>query len=268
MSQSSQFAKPIIRGVIFDLDETLIEIEKLYDNAYRQLAVLHGRFREGQKEEDEKLLHIVRYDSERGMIGKGEPTSTELFMNEFRLDGIEDSWIKSRDRLMAEVAKIQLDVFREAKYMPGAEAFVDFIHSKNIPTAIATASAGGAKTDAKLHGKDVLHGIPVFTGDTLGPGKNKPEPDIFWFASQQIGIPLYECAVVEDSIIGLKAGIQSGARIVIFVPNKLVDMDEVHRYLTEIDGYDQVRIRNTLVDIEQELEPFLTREPGDGSMRV
>ena len=44
--------------------------------------------------------------------------------------------------------------------------------------------------------------------------KGKPDPECFLLAAEEIGIPIEECLVFEDSIAGIKAALASGARCV------------------------------------------------------
>ena len=58
-----------------------------------------------------------------------------------------------------------------------------------------------------------------FDAIVLGEDKRikngKPAPDIFILAAKDIGLEPKNCIIFEDSIGGIKAGISSGARIVI-----------------------------------------------------
>ena len=44
--------------------------------------------------------------------------------------------------------------------------------------------------------------------------KAKPDPECFLVAAKQIGVPIEDCIVFEDSRNGLIAGRESGARVI------------------------------------------------------
>ena len=44
--------------------------------------------------------------------------------------------------------------------------------------------------------------------------KGKPDPECFLLAAKEIGIPIEECLVFEDSLTGIRAALASGGRCV------------------------------------------------------
>jgi len=46
--------------------------------------------------------------------------------------------------------------------------------------------------------------------------EGKPAPDLFLFASSQMGVASENCIVVEDSVAGVRAGIAAGMTVVGF----------------------------------------------------
>ena len=54
----------------------------------------------------------------------------------------------------------------------------------------------------------------IFSSDQVAQGK--PAPDIFLFAADQMGAPPNRCAVVEDSVSGVTAGLSAGMAVFAF----------------------------------------------------
>ena len=46
--------------------------------------------------------------------------------------------------------------------------------------------------------------------------RGKPAPDLYLHAAEQIGVPIVDCVIIEDSKVGASAGLASGARVIGF----------------------------------------------------
>lgn len=42
----------------------------------------------------------------------------------------------------------------------------------------------------------------------------KPAPDVYLFAAAQLGVPIERCAIIEDSPVGVRGAVASGARVI------------------------------------------------------
>jgi HAD superfamily hydrolase (TIGR01509 family) len=58
-------------------------------------------------------------------------------------------------------------------------------------------------------------GASVFSGEDVKHGK--PAPDLFLLAARKMGVRPSECAVVEDSLVGVRAGRAAGMRVIGFL---------------------------------------------------
>jgi HAD superfamily hydrolase (TIGR01509 family) len=54
----------------------------------------------------------------------------------------------------------------------------------------------------------------IFSVDEVANGK--PAPDVFLYAAERLGVPPDRCAVVEDSVSGVKAGLAAGMTVFAF----------------------------------------------------
>ncbi len=107
---------------------------------------------------------------------------------------------------------------------PGAGELLFALWEAGIPTALATSSP---RQDAEtlFRAADIpLRFQAVLSGD-LGL-KSKPAPDIFLAAGERLGLPITECAVVEDSQNGILAAVASGAYSVL-IPDQVPPIPEV-----------------------------------------
>ena len=91
----------------------------------------------------------------------------------------------------------------------------------------------------------------LFTVDMVEKGK--PEPDLFLFASEKMGEKPENCVVIEDSIVGLKAGLNAGMDGVAFLGCKMYQND---KYLKQVKD---LGIKNIFYNM-RDVKEFLLKE--------
>ncbi len=91
----------------------------------------------------------------------------------------------------------------------------------------------------------------VFTVDMVEKGK--PEPDLFLYACQKMGELPKDCIVIEDSIVGMKAGISAGMEVVAFLGSNMYQND---KYLEEVKN---LGIKNIFYNMK-DVKDFLLKE--------
>lgn len=115
------------------------------------------------------------------------------------------------------VASLQ-KFYRNVDYMPRFKEFC-----RNLERALEARSALASGCDRELF--DIadrhLQLRPFFNGHAylsheLKNLQSKPKPDIFVYASREIGVESTECLVFEDAPMGVVAGWAAGARVVGF----------------------------------------------------
>ncbi|AQS51623.1 hypothetical protein PAEH1_08695 [Paenalcaligenes hominis] len=76
--------------------------------------------------------------------------------------------------------------------------------------------------------------------------RNKPYPDVYMAAAQSLGVEPNQCAIIEDSVTGITAGISSGATVFAYCPD-----DENPTPLLEAGAQHYFRDMRLLPDILQ-----------------
>jgi HAD superfamily hydrolase (TIGR01509 family) len=181
-----------ITAVIFDADGTVVDTES------PGLDVLH-RFAED----------------------KGVQMGRATFHRRFRghpVDSVVD-WIahtsgaQTTDKLAEWITQIraeQADRFRQdLKAISGAR---ELLEQLRLPRCIATnGPRDKVELTLALTGLRKYFGSMVFSAHEIG--KFKPDPGLFLHAAAAMGVEPWQCAVVEDSVPGMAAGIAAGMQV-------------------------------------------------------
>jgi HAD superfamily hydrolase (TIGR01509 family) len=114
----------------------------------------------------------------------------------------------------------------------GAVQFVESLPS-DLPRAVASSSS-----TRWIRGHLGHLGLADAFGDHIYSGREhvergKPEPDVYIHAAGQLGIAIEDCAIIEDSPVGVRGALASGARVIGLAAGShcLDDHDEMLRGL-------------------------------------
>ena len=187
-----------VEAVIFDCDGTLVDSEPLL------LRVLVDEARKLGFPETVSV-DIAEFE------GRSMAASLALLEGHFGRPfpaGFEPA-------LRAEMAR----VFRaELKPVAGA---LELLGSLRLPFCIAS-NGPRAKIELTLEltGLAPLVAGRIFSAVELG--RYKPEPDLFLHAAQAMGAVPQRCAVVEDSLAGIEAGLAAGMTVYAYRPQAML----------------------------------------------
>jgi HAD superfamily hydrolase (TIGR01509 family) len=109
--------------------------------------------------------------------------------------------------------RIAVAMLREMEPIPGALQAVRAVAEAGVPAAVAS-NAARAELDAKLErlGLAALFAGRVFSFEDVA--RPKPAPDIYLAAARACGAASPgDCVVVEDSLLGVRAGLAAGCRV-------------------------------------------------------
>lgn len=193
--------------VIFDLDGTLVDTEKIYEQVVSELV---GKF---GIEIPESLK--PKY------FGLPSSVACEICLRELELPA-------TLEELRNSYRQLALEKLRDSKLCAGAERLIKHFHSHNIPMAIATNSETEAANVKVGLFKDLFKLIHhMVTVDDVLHGK--PAPDVYLLAMQKFpDRPNAEsCLVFEDSPNGMKAALVAKMQCV-FVNQKNNETATLH----------------------------------------
>ena len=186
----------MIKAVIFDMDGTLIDSERIAIIAWNRSAKRFGF------EIPLEMLH--------GFIGMTRDACMGTLIEHVGSERIANEMFEDHKVIEDELYSTMLDL------KPGAREVVENLHARGLKLAVAT-STRTIQAHEKFDRFGLTPYFDVFTcGDELN--RSKPEPDIFLLAASRLGVDPVSCVVVEDSFNGVRAGHAAGMHT-IMVPD-------------------------------------------------
>lgn len=220
-----------MKAVLFDMDGTLVDSEKLWDVAMQQLYTRFGAVMTPQVREStvggsaETVIRIVYTDL-------GLPT-----------DPVE----------MAATADwlhdITGDLFDAGlPWCDGARELLDALAAAEVPMALVT-NTRRALTERALDSIGRHYFAVSVCGDEVQRGK--PAPDPYRQAARLLGLDPEHCLAVEDSVTGAASAEDAGCPVLV-VPNDVaVPVSPRRRHVSSLAGVDLHRLHA----IYDELQP-------------
>ena len=184
----------MIKAVLFDMDGTVFDSEKIYRKAW--FAVFHK-------------LGLDEYyaDSMRVVTGRDHNEIGDYLRSLLGHDFDYEEEMRYKTKVIFDI--IEQDGLACKPGVP--EVFVR-LHEMGILCALASATNAG-RVEKFL----TIAGIKDYF-DLIIPGgsvpHSKPAPDVFLLTAEKLGVPPDECIVAEDSENGVLAGYAAGMKVV------------------------------------------------------
>ncbi len=174
-------------GVIFDCDGVLVDSERMSCGSWLPVLARHGI--------EADIRQIEPF------IGK----SDRAVLNHFRLQSglcLGDELLEERQAEYFQAARGRLRPF------PGVIAVLEELRVRRVPMAVAS-SGRPQKIRFNLEQAGLTEFFDVAVS-SVEVERGKPAPDLFLLAASRLGLGPEQCAVVEDSVFGVRAARAAG----------------------------------------------------------
>ena len=214
----------MIRAFIFDVDGVLVDSEMQKAEAWRRVLQTYCHPNGDQ-------WYLAR-------LGMGRKELCAEAVNTFRLPVTPEELSGQRKRAYLRIIKNET--------LP-IEAAIQF--AATIPPELQTAVASSTDRDiVNLHLSRI--GLidcfeAIVSGSDPAVIKNKPAPHIYKQAAYKLGVEDDECAVFEDTTVGVEAAITAGM-ICIGVRNQYYPNQDLSRAHRVIDDFSEITIDDVL----------------------
>lgn len=199
------------RGAIFDMDGTLFDTEKLYRQAWLDVAEEFGEER--------------NYELPTAISGTNIGAESHAVIKRFYPN------IDAEAYLARVLEEVQACAERNLELMTGVEEILAFFKAAGVRMAVASSAPVEVikKNVTRSNLRDYFEAL--IGGDKVTNGK--PAPDIFLLAAESLKLPASDCYIFEDSFNGIRAAQASGG-VAIMIPDQVQPTAEIKKLCAAI----------------------------------
>ncbi|MCD7780672.1 MAG: HAD family phosphatase [Candidatus Gastranaerophilales bacterium] len=216
-----------MKGIIFDFNGTLFFDSHLHYEAWR----IYSKKLRGYEFTDEEMR--------QNMFGRTNADIIEYAIGKKPSAELTEKLAKEKEAMYRQKC---LENKKEFKLAPGAENFLDFLKTNDIPRTIATMSEWD---NVEFYIKE-FQLQKWFDVDKIvysnGKIPGKPAPDIYKIAAENIKLNPKDCIVVEDAISGINSAYNAGIGMIIAIAS--IESDELYKSIPYvhkiIHNYDEI----------------------------
>jgi HAD superfamily hydrolase (TIGR01509 family) len=180
-----------LAGVLFDMDGTLVDSEKVWDVGLTELAQDYGgRLSAGAR---------------AAMVGTSMAESMTILHEDIGMP-----WLDPAHSLHVLEERVK-ELFADGLvWRPGAPELLAELRAAGIPMALVTATRRHL-VEVALQTIGRANFGAVICGDEVEEGKPHPAP--YLAAARALGVAIGDCVAIEDSPTGVTSALTAGARV-------------------------------------------------------
>lgn len=180
-------------AALFDMDGVIVDTNPYHKRAFK---IFLSKYK----------FYVTDQALKEHVYGK---TNAEIFPYLFK-----DQYTPARGEMWAdEKEQIFRNLYKDdAKPLQGLTNFLEALQEHDIPAAVGT-SAPIKNLNFIIDGLDLRSYFKAFL-HSADVTEGKPNPEIYLKAAERLNIDPANCVVFEDSMAGVKAGLNAGMKVV------------------------------------------------------
>jgi HAD superfamily hydrolase (TIGR01509 family) len=183
-------------AVLWDMDGTLVDSEKLWDIGLRELT--------------EQLGGELDAKTRDSLVGSNMDSTIRVLFATVGLEPEPAAMEKATQWLNERTASL----FRAGlPWRPGAREALESLQAHGVPMALVT-STERALTELALDSIGRSFFTATICGDEVD-GRNKPDPAPYLMAADLLGVPATRCVAIEDSPMGMRSAVAAGCTVLV-----------------------------------------------------
>jgi HAD superfamily hydrolase (TIGR01509 family) len=218
-----------LKAVLFDMDGTLVDSEKLWDVS---LQALYAR-----------LGGVLTPEVRTSTVGSSSEGLMRIVYTDLGLDQDPGAMEDSADWLHDYTGEL----FEQGlTWLPGARELLEALTAAGVPMALVTNTRRGL-TERALKSIGSHYFSASVCGDEVEDAK--PAPDPYLRAAHLLGVDPAECLAIEDSVTGASAAEAAGCPVLV-VPNDVeVPEGPRRRHVISLAKVDVAALRSIHAEI-------------------
>lgn len=222
-----------MKAVLWDMDGTLVDSEKLWDVS---MCALY-----------ERLRGVLTPQVRASTIGGSTETTMRIVYADLGLDPEPSAMAANADWLHDYTAEL---FDRGLPWCDGAQDLLAALGEEAVPMALVT-NTRRALTERALNTIGRHHFAATVCGDEVVNGK--PAPDPYQRAAALLGMLPADCLAIEDSVTGAGSAEDAGCPVLV-VPNDVeVPRGPRRRHLTSLAGLGVDDLRAVHAQLDSQL---------------
>lgn len=180
-------------AILFDMDGVIVHTNPYHKKAFKIFLDKHD-------------ISITDQELKDNVYGRtNEEIFPYIFGDKYTPEKGKE-WADEKEAMFRDLYK------KDVKPVNGLLDFLDELQRRKIKTAVGT-SAPVENLDFIMDSLDLRHYFDAFL-HSAHVSKGKPDPEIYLKAANQLNVKPDSCVVFEDSVAGVKAGLNAEMKVV------------------------------------------------------